>query len=58
VAEKKWIAGAIKHPGAFTAKAKKAGKSVAEFAAMHKHSKGVLGKQARLAITLRGMHHG
>jgi len=27
-----WIKGAIKRPGAFTAKAKKAGKSVSEFA--------------------------
>ena len=31
--DKKWIAGAIKRPGAFTAKAKKAGKSVAGMAA-------------------------
>jgi hypothetical protein len=31
VAEK-WIQGAIKRPGAFTAKAKAAGKSVSEFA--------------------------
>ena len=30
---KNWIAGAIKNPGAFTAKANKAGKSVSAFAA-------------------------
>ena len=30
---KKWIAGAIKHPGALTAKAKAAGKSLAAFEA-------------------------
>jgi hypothetical protein len=30
--DKKWIQGAIKRPGAFTAKAKKAKKSVAGFA--------------------------
>jgi len=31
--KKKWIKGAIKHPGAFTKKAKSAGMSVKEFAA-------------------------
>jgi hypothetical protein len=57
---KKWIQGAIKHPGALhrelgvpqgqkipagkIAKAAKAG--------------GVLGKRARLAMTLKKMHHG
>ena len=30
---KKWIAGAIQHPGALTAKAKAAGKSLAAFEA-------------------------
>ena len=30
---KKWIAGAIRHPGALTAKAKAAGKSLAAFEA-------------------------
>jgi len=53
---KHWIAGAIKHPGAFTAKAKRAGKSVAEYAQEEKGASGTTGKQARLAITLRGMH--
>lgn len=50
-----WIAGAIKHPGAFGAKAKRAGKSTAEYAQQHKHDSGKLGRQARLAITLRGI---
>lgn len=30
--KKKWIQGAIKHPGAFTAKAERAGMSVAAYA--------------------------
>ena len=55
---KKWIAGAISHPGALTASAKKAGKSPMAFAQEHKHDSGVTGKRARLAITLRGFHHG
>lgn len=54
---KKWIAKAIKHPGALTAQAKKAGESPMEFAEKHKHDSGTTGKRARLAITLRGMRH-
>lgn len=48
-----WIQGAIKHPGAETAAAKKAGKSVGEYAQEHKSDSGTAGKRARLAITLR-----
>jgi hypothetical protein len=51
-----WIRGAIKHPGAFTKKAKKAGMSVGGYAKKMKGASGTTGKQARLAITLRGMH--
>lgn len=47
-----WIAGAIKRPGAFTAKAKAAGKSVSAFAKEKASAPGRLGKQARLAQTL------
>lgn len=47
-----WIAGAIKHPGALTKSAKKAGESPMEFAREHEHSSGVTGKRARLALTL------
>lgn len=57
----KFIAEAIKRPGAFKAKAKKAGKSVAEYAKEKASAPGRLGKQARLAQTLRrlGKHrHG
>jgi len=53
----KWIQGAIKRPGAFTAKAKKAGKSVAGMASAvtknpDKYSPLTV-KQANLAKTLR-----
>jgi len=48
-----WIQGAIKKPGAFTAQAKKAGKSVGEYAQEEKSAGGTTGKRARLAITLR-----
>ena len=53
---KKWIQGAIKHPGALTRKAKSAGMSTRAFAQSHKHSKGTTGRQARLALTLGKMH--
>jgi hypothetical protein len=52
---KKWIAKAIKHPGAFKAKAKAAGMSTREFASKHDDEGGKTGKQARLAETLMGM---
>lgn len=52
-----WIAGAIKHPGALTKKAHKAGESPMEFAQSHKGDSGKTGKQARLAITLKGLHN-
>jgi len=54
--DNKWIQKAIKHPGSFTAKAKAAGKSVAAFAKEKEHAPGKLGKQARLAMTLKKMH--
>ena len=50
-----WIQSAVKHPGAFTKKAKKAGESVAAYAREKQHAKGTLGRQSRLAMTLRGM---
>lgn len=56
MAKKKWIQGAIKHPGEFSAKAKSAGESTKAFAAEHAGDKGKLGKQARLAQTLMGMN--
>jgi hypothetical protein len=56
---KNWIAGAIKHPGAFTKKAKSAGKSISSYAAsvLKKGSKASTKtkKQAALAKTLAKM---
>ncbi len=52
---KKWIAGAIKHPGALTKKATAAGESPMKFAHEHASDKGTTGKQARLAVTLSKM---
>jgi hypothetical protein len=53
---KNWIAGAIKHPGAITKKARRMGLTPMSFAEKEKHAPGTTGRQARLAITLRGMH--
>jgi len=59
MARKKWIQGATEGAhGQFREKAEKAGKSTAEFAKEHEHDSGKTGKQARLAETLMGMHHG
>ena len=54
---KNFIAKAIKHPGALTRQAKAAGESPMQFAREHKNDKGTTGKRARLALTLRKMHH-
>lgn len=48
---KDWMANAVKRPGAFSAKAKKAGMSTPAYAAKEKDAPGRLGKQARLAQT-------
>ena len=53
--ENNWIAGAIKHPGAETRAAKKAGMSVQAYAHEHEHDSGKAGKRARLAITLANL---
>ena len=52
--EKKWIAGAIKKPGAMTAAAKREGKSTSEYIKSHEHEGGKAGQRARLAKTLKG----
>lgn len=56
---KKWIQGAInpEHKGEFKAKAEKAGKPTAEYAEEKASAPGKLGKQARLATALMGLHH-
>jgi hypothetical protein len=43
----KFIAGAIKRPGALTAKAENAGESTQEFASQHEKDPGLTGQQAR-----------
>ena len=59
---KKWIQGAIKHPGALRAKAKKAGavtkKGTIDTGWLDQAAKsgGTTGRQARLAKTLKKMH--
>lgn len=53
---KKWIAKAIKHPGAMTAAAKREGVSNSKYEQEHKNDSGKAGKRARLAITLSHMH--
>jgi len=52
-----WIAGAIKHPGALTAKAKAAGMSITEYCAQKSLSTQSK-KQCVLARTLKGFHKG
>jgi len=54
--KKKWIQGAIKHPGALRRAAAKAGESTHEYAEAHKHDSGKTGNRARLALTLSKMH--
>lgn len=51
-----WIKGAITHPGSLTRKATAAGQSPMAFAKTHAGAPGITGKQARLALTLRGFH--
>jgi hypothetical protein len=55
VAEKKWIAGAVKKPGVFSAAAERHGESTHQYAEQKKGAGGVLGKRARLALTFEGM---
>ncbi len=53
---KKWISGAIKHPGREKAAAKKAGMSTHAYMEKHKDDKGSEGSAARLGLRLEGMH--
>ena len=46
-----WMASAVKHPGAFSAKAKRSGMSTAAYAKSKASAPGTLGRQARLALT-------
>jgi hypothetical protein len=58
-AGKKWIAGAIKHPGALhkSLHVPEGEKIPAKKLAKAAHAPGKLGKRARLAETLKGTHH-
>lgn len=49
---KKFIAGAIKHPGAETRAAEHAGMTTHEYMEKHKNDSGAAGKRARLGLTL------
>lgn len=53
-----WIQGAIKRPGAFKAKAQRAGETTRQFAREHAPDSGRTGRQARLAQTLMKMAEG
>lgn len=53
----KWIQKAHLKKGAFTAQAKRAGKSVHEYAEKEKNAPGKTGKRARLALTFQKMAH-
>ena len=53
---KNWIKKAIKHPGALTRKAEKADMSPMSYAREHADDSGRTGRQARLALVLRGLH--
>jgi hypothetical protein len=50
-----WMQAAVpkSRRGIFTAKAKKAGKSVQTYARMQQHAPGKLGRQARFALTAK-----
>lgn len=47
-----WIQGAIRHPGALTAAAKKDGETPHQYAEEHKSDSGTTGRRARLALLL------
>lgn len=52
---KNWMKDAVKKPGSFSAAAKRAGKSTAEYAQEKKDAPGKTGQRARLAITFSKM---
>jgi hypothetical protein len=56
MAAKKWIAGAVKHPGRMKRAAAKAGESTHSYMEQHKGDKGSTGAAARLGLRLEGMH--
>lgn len=57
MAKKKWIKGAIKHPGAMTDAAKSEGVSNSEYIQEHKHDSGKSGQRARFAENAKHFKH-
>lgn len=55
MADKKWIQGAVKHPGAMTAAAKREGVSNSQYIQEHKHEGGKAGQRARFAAVMKGL---
>ena len=53
---KNWIQGAIKHPGALTAKAKHAGESLSQYMG-EAHKDPTTRRQVAMARTLMAMNH-
>lgn len=51
----RWIQGAVKKPGAFTAQAKRAGESVGKFAREKAHASGKTGQRARFALAMKSI---
>lgn len=54
---KKWISGAIKHPGRMKRAAARAGMSTHAYMEKEKGASGSLGSAARLGLRLSAMHH-
>jgi hypothetical protein len=48
---KRWMQGAVTHPGVFSAEARRQGKTTHELAEEKKDAPGTEGKRARLALT-------
>jgi hypothetical protein len=55
MAKRKWIQGAVKHPGASKRAAAREGLSLTDWISKHKDEGGTAGRRARLAQTFRKM---
>lgn len=53
MADKLWMKGAVKHPGAMTRAAKREGVSNSQYITEHEHGGGHAGQMARLAKVFR-----
>ena len=54
--KKKWIQGAVKHPGALTKAAKHEHVSNSKYEQEHKHDSGKSGQRARFALIMAHLH--